>query len=154
MANVGNKTIVKFDSSGYGSVWANSGLVDPYGLAFDGNGNLFVANNGNNTIEKFDSTGHGSLFADANAGLSWPMGLAFDDSGNLYVANTHFYPGVGGDGYIEKFDSSGNGTVFATGGMKWFGFMTIQVPEPGTWALVALGAATLFGSRRLRRRSL
>jgi len=81
-------------------------LSEPWGLAFDSSGNLYVANAINSTIEKFDSSGNGTVFANSNSGVNDPWGLAFDSSGNLYVANQ-------GISTIEKFDSSGNGTVFA-----------------------------------------
>jgi hypothetical protein len=42
-------------------------------LAFDGEGNLYVANSGDGTIRKFDSSGVGTVFA---SGLSSPRGLA------------------------------------------------------------------------------
>ena len=105
VANRGNNTITKYDSSGNGSVFARLGLDFPEGLAFDSSGNLFVANAGDNTIMKYDSSGHRSLFA--SSGLDDPYGLAFDNSGNLYVANNRF-----ANPTIMKFDSSGNGTVF------------------------------------------
>ena len=66
-----NNNIEKFDSSGHGTIIANSGLNEPIGLAFDSSGNLYVANHGNNTIEKFDSTGHGTIFASGLAGPMW-----------------------------------------------------------------------------------
>jgi DNA-binding beta-propeller fold protein YncE len=58
VANTGNNTIVKFTSGGVASVFANSGLDNPVGLAFDSAGNLYVANAGNsNTIMKFTPSG-------------------------------------------------------------------------------------------------
>lgn len=149
VANLYSNTIVRFDSSGHGSVFADasSGLDGPVGLAFDGNGNLYVSNTAS-TIEKFDSSGHGSLFATASSGLLNPQGLAFDSSGNLYVANY-------GYNNVEKFDSDGNGSVFADGssGLNGPGFIAVQVPEPRTGILVALGAIALLGCRRLARGS-
>src|SRR5260221_107524 len=44
VSNSENNTIEKFDSSGQGSVFANSGLGGPYGLAFDNSGTLYGAN--------------------------------------------------------------------------------------------------------------
>src|ERR1051326_1622166 len=84
VANFSNNTIEKFTSGGVGSVFANTGLNGPAGLAFDSAGNLYAANS-NNTIEKFTPGGVGSVFA--NTGLNSPEGLAFDSSGNLYAAN-------------------------------------------------------------------
>jgi hypothetical protein len=97
--------ILKFDSSGNESVFANSGLNTPWGLAFDGSGDLYVANAGNNTIEEFNLNGTGSVFATSR--LDCPIGLAFDGSGNLFVANY-------GNNTIEEFNPNGTGSVFAT----------------------------------------
>ena len=107
VSNWGNNTIEQFTPQGVGSVFANTGLDQPGGLAFDTTGNLYVANYGDNTIEKFTPGGVGSVFA--TAGLSSPYGLAFDTAGNLYVANY-------GDGIIEEFTPGGVGSVFANEG--------------------------------------
>ena len=62
-----------------------TGLDDPQALAFDADGNLYVANPDNNTVSEFAV---GSTVPTATlTGLSSPMALAFDAGGNLYVAN-------------------------------------------------------------------
>ncbi len=76
----------------------------PEGLAFDSNGNLYVANY-NDTILKFNSNGVSSVFA--STGLNNPGGLAFDSKDNLYVANY-------GNNTIEKFNPSGAGSLFSS----------------------------------------
>ena len=108
-----NNIIYKYTSSGQQSVFVNSGLDGPDGLAFDRSGNLYVANWGYSTfnlfsggsIDKIDSSGHLTIFA---SGLAVPDGLAFDSSGNLYAAMNE-------TGTIMKYDPSGQGTVFASG---------------------------------------
>ncbi len=61
------------------------GLNNPHALAFDDNGNLFVANNGNGTVSEFAP---GSTTPKATlSGLKNPGALAFDDKGDLFVAN-------------------------------------------------------------------
>ena len=88
VANSFNNSIARFDSSGTQTVFANSGLATPQGLAFGASGNLYAANMGNGTIEEFDSSGHNSIYVQGFPALSGPVGLAFDASGNLYVGNT------------------------------------------------------------------
>ena len=105
VADFHNNSIERFDSGGHSTVYANSGLDGPMGLAFDNSGDLYVGNWNAGTVVKFDSSGHQTLFA---AGLSNPRGLACDSFGNLYVANYN-----GGD--VVKFDSAGHGSVFAAG---------------------------------------
>ena len=64
---------------------------NPWALAFDGSGNLYVANLGNGTVSKFapgSTTPTATLTESNNTMLSTDLrGLAFDSSGNLYVAN-------------------------------------------------------------------
>ena len=123
-------------------------MNQPYGLAFDSAGNLYVANNGNSTIQKFTPGGIGSLFA--NTGLNRPVGLAFDSAGNLYVSNS-------GDDTIEKFTPGGVGSVFANTGLNQpyglafdsagnlyvanFGSSTIEKFTPG-----GVGSVFVFGN--------
>ena len=134
VANFGNDTIEKLGTNGVGVVFAST--PEPTGMAFDKNGDLYVANQGNNTILKFGTNGVATLFA--NTGLNIPADIAFDSGGNLYVANA-------GDGTIEKFDSSGNGSVFASGLSGPVG-IAIQVPEPSSWILVAVGVCAFLGT--------
>jgi sugar lactone lactonase YvrE len=106
VANSGANAIEKY-SDGVGTVFANTGLSVPEGLAVDVSGNVYVANQGNSTIMKFTPVGVGSLFANSN--LSSPRGLALDSVGNLFVANS-------GGGTIVKFTPGGVGSLFATVG--------------------------------------
>jgi subtilisin-like proprotein convertase family protein len=111
VSNTGNSTIEKFDTNGTSSLFSNSGLSTPYGLAFDGSGNLYTANYADSTIEKFDANGVGTVFADSSDGMAGPFGLAFDRAGNLYVANV-------GNSTIQMLDPSGAGTLFANTGLN------------------------------------
>ena len=58
----------------------------PEGLAFDGNGNLYIANNDTNSILEVTPGGVISTFCTSPL-FTNPAGLAFDSSGNLFVAN-------------------------------------------------------------------
>jgi sugar lactone lactonase YvrE len=81
-------------------------LNNPWGLAFDRSGNLYVSSSGDDLVYRFTPSGSGSIFA--GAGLSDPRGLAFDGGGNLYVANA-------GSGTIVKITPGGTSSVFASG---------------------------------------
>jgi len=82
------------------------GLSNPKGLAFDGNGHLFVAEAGRGNILRFSVPGGvGATFA---SGLSSPVGVTFDQVGNLFVAES-------GSGNVTKFAQDGTKTTFATG---------------------------------------
>ena len=70
-------------------------LTDPSGLAFDAQGNLWVADQGDSSIQEFTPAqlaAGGSptpaVIISASAGsLQQPFGLAFDKNGNLWVSN-------------------------------------------------------------------
>ncbi|MFN3432594.1 MAG: gluconolaconase, partial [Candidatus Sericytochromatia bacterium] len=70
----------------------------PQGLAFDGNGNLFVADTSNHRIRKIGTDGRVGTFAGAASGYTEgkgdlaqfrsPVGLAIDAQGRVYVGDT------------------------------------------------------------------
>ena len=120
VSNFSNNIISRFAGTGPGTFSTSatalpgSGLNGPYGLAFDGGGDLFVTNYAggrysNGSITEFASTGAGTFamgmpFA---TGLNGPIGLAFDARGDLFAANQ-----TGNS--IMEFASTGAGT-FGTG---------------------------------------
>ena len=115
-ANV-NGGLLKISPTGVASTFANgiitlgsfSHNTSDAGLAFDGNGDLFVASYrtpaGNRTVAEVSSQG---TISTAASGFNEPNALAFDASGNLYVVNY-------GNGTISRMTPAGNVSVFATG---------------------------------------
>jgi sugar lactone lactonase YvrE len=100
--NEGN--VLRFRISGAPATFA-TGLSNPKGIAFDGNGHVFVADPGKGAILGFTvPDGSGSTFA---SGLNSPTGLAFDNTGIMYVSEA-------GTGNILKFDVFGTKSTFAT----------------------------------------
>ena len=71
-------------TTGAASVIISSGLNQPYGVAVDSSGNIYVVNQGNATVAKYNSSG-GSLGSWSTG--STPYRVAADNSGNIYVAN-------------------------------------------------------------------
>ncbi|MDP6314547.1 MAG: hypothetical protein QGF76_09755, partial [Arenicellales bacterium] len=91
----------KWGSRGSG----NGQFYHPYGIAFDGSGNVYVADTYNHRVQVFDSSGNflrkwGSR-GSANGQFRYPPGIAVDGSGNVYVADTYNHR-------VQVFDSSGN----------------------------------------------
>ncbi|MGB9873094.1 MAG: 6-bladed beta-propeller, partial [Anaerolineae bacterium] len=105
-------TIKKFDSSGnpvltipatnpWESGDDNYHFNDPWGIAFDSLGRLFVADTGNHRIQVYDVSGGTPVYVltigvtgqpkSDNTGFDQPTRLAFDDNGRLYVMDTANY---------------------------------------------------------------
>lgn len=106
--NLPSNTVVKFSKNfEYLGTFA-SGLNQPWGLAFDLSGNLFVSNFGDHRIYKYAPSGDRTTFATSASGIRGPQGLAFDSAGNLYVANSV-------SNNILKYSPAGAASIFATG---------------------------------------
>ena len=105
---------------------------DPYGVAVDATGNVYVADMGNNRIQKFSSSGvfitKWGAYGTGNGQFRSPCVLAVDATGNVYVADA-------GNSRIQKFSSSG---VFIT---KWgaYGTGNGQFRSPCVLAVDATG---------------
>jgi sugar lactone lactonase YvrE len=102
--------VYKFSWDGMQSIFA-SGLTDPWDVAFDSAGNLFVVDYdrdelfGEAAVYKITPNGTRTIFA---SGLSYPSYLAIDRAGNLFVADNN-------DGIIYKYKPDGSRATFASG---------------------------------------
>src|SRR5262245_39846581 len=79
-------------------------FINPWGLAVDGSGNVFVADASNHRIQKFTSSGAfvtswGSN-GTGNGQFHFPLYVAIDGAGDVYVTDSENHR-------IEKFDNSG-----------------------------------------------
>jgi len=127
-----NQVIRAIDSSGRITTVAGNGaqgfggdggpatrakLLFPRGIAFDSDGNLYIADSQNNRIRRVKQNGIIETFAgtgergyDGNGGsaikarLSWPDGLVFDLNGNLYFTESlnNTIRKIAPDGVISK----------------------------------------------------
>lgn len=100
---------------------ADAQFADPYGLAVDAQGTLYIADGGDtNRIRSLRADGHVHTlaggregFADgvgAAAAFNTPSGIALDKAGNLYIADT-------GNHAIRKLTPQGNVTTLAGDGV-------------------------------------
>ncbi len=138
VADYGNNCIRKIDSTGFISTFAGTGvagfsgdggiatkakLYQPYSIAFDKVGSLFIADYYNQRIRKINSDGIITTIAGngkygyggdgglaINATLLYPSGMAVDTAGNVYIAdnNNSRIRMVNGAGIISTV--AGNGT--------------------------------------------
>ncbi len=121
-----------FGFSGDGDPATSASLRDPFGVALDGAGNLFIADRFNQRIRRVDAAtgiittvagdgptgiGAGGFSGDGgpatSASLNSPFGVAVDGAGNLFIADTL-------NNRIRKVDTSGIITTVAGNGS--FGF--------------------------------
>ena len=144
IADAGNRRIRKIDSTGTITTIAGTGefgfsgnggpaveaeISNPYGVAVDGAGNLYIADYGNHRIRKVDVMGMITTFAGITglvrrrrergfggdggpavaALLNSPAGVAVDRAGNLYIADQF-------NNRIRKVDTSGTITTIAGNG--------------------------------------
>ena len=115
-ADSGNNNIRRVDSSGTITTIAGTGeygfagdggmavealLTNPYGVAVDDAGNVYIADRGNHrirmvassgTIKTIAGTGVAGFSGDGGsavqAQLQWPTGVAVDGAGNVYITDT------------------------------------------------------------------
>jgi len=101
VADFFNATIRKITTAGTVSTFAGfagqAGLADgigaatrfnqPYGVAVDGNGNVFVADTYNRAVRKITAGGSVTTLNGVNSRFYYPQGIATDAAGNLYVVD-------------------------------------------------------------------
>ena len=118
VADMGNHRIQKFDNSGnFLNVWSKPGAFviesgsgnrefnNPWGVAVDNSGNIFVADRMNYRIQKLASNGEfltaWGTKGTENGQFDIPSGVAVDQSGNVFVSDSNNHR-------IQKFDNNGN----------------------------------------------
>ncbi|WP_434756378.1 S-layer homology domain-containing protein [Paenibacillus amylolyticus] len=179
IADSGNNGIRKVDKEGKISTLAGTGtagysgdggaatstqLKNPYGVAVDNSGNVYIADSGNNGIRKVDKEGKISTLAgngisgysgDGGAAtlaqLKNPTGVAVDSSGNVYIADS-------GNNGIRKVDKEGKiSTLAGTGtagysgdggaatSAKFFSPIGVTVDSSGNVYIVD------YGNQRIRK---
>ena len=99
-------TIAGTGSSGYsgdGGAATSAKLNNPFGVALDSSGNVYIADSGNHRIRMIDAisgnistiagTGSGGYSGDGGAAtsarLKYPTGVVLDSSGNVYIADSY-----------------------------------------------------------------
>lgn len=98
----------------------SAALSAPAGLAFGGDGKLYIANFLGNSVSRWDGTTVETVIA---SGLANPFGLAFGPDGNLYISNSDAanpsvvrWTGSALETVIASGLTSPSGLVFASDG--------------------------------------
>jgi uncharacterized protein (TIGR03663 family) len=133
IADTGNSRIVRLDANGqvinsWGTRTPDGQLppapgtfIEPWGVAVDAQGDVYVADTWNHRIQKFDQAGKFLLEwgsagqpGDGTNGFWGPRGIAVGNDGHVYVTDTGNKRVVvfNEDGkFLLEFDGSGNGSL-------------------------------------------
>ncbi len=114
------------NSAGDGGLAINASIGDPYSVAVDISGNVYIAEAGNNRIRKINTSGIISTIAGTgvagfsgdggqavNAKLDEPHSVAVDAAGNIYITDHN-------NSRIRKINTSGIISTFAGTGVDGF----------------------------------
>ena len=166
VAAYGNSTIGKITPGGVVSTLAGTGTAgytngagasaqfnEPWGIAVDSAGNVYVTDYGNNAIRKIDTSGVVSTFAGSATGLSGsadgtgtgasfnaPVYVATDSAGNVYVTDSGNYT-------IRKITTGGVVTTLAgTAGQNGFTPGALPGVLSNPTGIRVFGTTLYFGS--------
>ncbi len=64
----------------------SSGLANPFGVAVDGAGNVYIADTVHNAIKEWVAASN-TVTTLVSSGLNYPSGVAVDGAGNVYIAD-------------------------------------------------------------------
>jgi uncharacterized protein (TIGR03118 family) len=124
--NVFHQTNLVSDVASYGATTMDSRLVNPWGIAFDPTGALWVANNGSGTATTYDANGNklGTTVSipaaatpivnpQAQINIGIPTGIVYSASGDFTIqghgAATYIFAGE--DGAISAWNASMGSTA-------------------------------------------
>jgi sugar lactone lactonase YvrE len=116
VAGNGIPTSLATAAQGDGGPAVNATLNEPGGVAFDRQGNIYIADSTNARVRKVDKNGIITTVAGpAQPGVDYFNAVAVDPKGNLYVAWTHAPPG-GISATVNRVNADGSLTRVAGNG--------------------------------------
>ena len=132
VAGYSSNKILKFTENGILQTYAGTGVAsstngtlttatfcNPYGMAFDSYGNIYVADNGSSKIRKILASGNVTTLAPTENFAS-PEDMVADDLGNVFVSctTTNNIRKIATDGSVTTLTSNGSG-ISVPQGMCW-----------------------------------
>ena len=148
-------------NAGDGGKAVSATFYNPFGIAADNAGNLYIADTYNNRVRKVTAdgsiitvagTGNGNYSGDGgsaiNAELAQPTGVAVDSNGNLYIADS-------GNNRIRKVTTAGIiSTIAGTGvaGYSGDGGNAIDAQLDGPFGVALDSQGALYISDRINNR--
>ncbi|HEX5145838.1 MAG TPA: hypothetical protein VFV85_02355, partial [Conexibacter sp.] len=118
VANCGNSTVTRMPGDAPGTaVGLNVGLNQPFDIATDANGRVFVTGVGNSKLAILNPDGSQRALLDADQlGLNRPMGIAADSRGDMWIANSGFVSLPCPDANFDLRDRGGSLSLVTAGG--------------------------------------
>ena len=85
-------------------------LANPFGVAVDGAGDLYITDTGNSRVVEVTAAGTASVLSTGGLTLKQPFGVAVDGAGDVYIADT-------GNNRVVEVTTAGTASVLSTGGL-------------------------------------
>ena len=85
-------------------------LANPFGVAVDGAGDLYIADTGNSRVVEVTAAGTASVLSTGGLTLKQPFGVAVDGAGDVYIADT-------GNNRVVEVTTAGTASVLSTGSL-------------------------------------
>jgi hypothetical protein len=85
-------------------------LANPFGVAVDGAGDLYIADTGNSRVVEVTAAGVSSVLSTGGLTLSHPFGVAVDGAGDVYIADAN-------NSRVVEVTTTGTASVLSTGGL-------------------------------------